>query len=53
MITVTYMIGGVHIHGWGHDIRLRNVFAAWYIISMSGCEVKVEYTNELIGAVAD
>lgn len=53
MITVTYMIGGVHVHGAGYDIRLRNVFAALYIVSMSGMEVKVEYSNQPIVAVAD
>lgn len=53
MITVTYMRGGVYIRGAGHDIRLRNPFAAWYIVSMSGCAVRVRYSNELIGAVAD
>ncbi len=53
MITVIYMTGGVHVCGSGYDIRLRNPFAAWYIVSMSGLPCRVRYTNELIGSVAD
>lgn len=53
MITVTYMKGGVHLFGSGYDIRLRNPFAVWYVLLHSGCMIRVRYSNELIGAVAD
>jgi|PlaIllAssembly_1097288.scaffolds.fasta_scaffold03562_2 hypothetical protein len=52
MLTVTYMVGGVHVHGAGYDIRVRSFLAALYIVSTSGLEVKVEYSNQPIGAVA-
>lgn len=53
MITFTYHIGGVHIHGAGYDIRLRNFLTALFIVSTSGCTVQVEYSSTPIVAVAD
>ncbi len=54
MLTVTYMSGGVWLHGGGYDIRLSNrmTLTILALVSMSGLPVKVEYTSQPIVAVA-